>query len=566
MAAAKKIRIQKIVADSGLCSRRNAEDLVTAGRVKINGEYAETGQSANPKIDIITVDDQPLQTQRKRYVMMYKPFGYHTTTQDPFATRKVVDILEKAGVTERLYPVGRLDKNASGLLLLTNDGEWGNKVIHPSVGFEKEYHAKTSQAMSKSQIDEIRTGIMLKDGPVQARVKAVARGFYSITLKAGRHKIVKRIFKYFDIHVTGLKRVRIGPYKLGNLKEGEVQEIKEEIILATQKPVEKGKVGRPARIFTKKPRYEQREIEPRKGKERRSTTKTSPKIDKEFTKRMRAEQRNPELKKIRRKLEREGADEQESEYSKKSTFQRSEKRERKVSSTRKPYNKNPESTEQTEGRTFKESTRKVRESSPRSSSPRDSKPTTRPRDSNTRSRDSKPITRTRDSKPFAKRTETKVRNSTKDEKPIRSRSSSPRDFKPATKSRDFKPTARSRDDKPFKSRDAPKTFKEYAKTPRDIKPFKEKASESKDYSKRDQKPRNNSRSERPKTRSNKFTASSEDRIKPKPFSATEEKDDTPRRLHSAKPAKPFNKERAIRKVGKKKDPLKPKKGAKKRWD
>ena len=339
------VRIQKIIADSGLCSRRNAEELIKAGRVKINGEYAEIGQSANKKTDIITVDDRPLQTQKKRYIIMHKPFGYHTTTQDPFAPKKVVDILERAGIKERLYPVGRLDKNASGLLLLTNDGDWANKVIHPSVGFEKEYHAKTSKAISKAQMNEIRNGIMLKDGPVQAKVKAVARGFYSITLKAGRHKIVKRIFKYFGIHVTSLKRVRIGPYKIGSLNEGEIQEISEEMIKQTVQVTPRSKQKRPAKIFTKKPRYDQREIPTRRGKEKRSTRKTSPKIDSEFTKRYRAEQRNPALKTQRRRREREEKEtKKDRKYSKRKDSESSKKYSKTGSQTKSNNNaqiKNP---------------------------------------------------------------------------------------------------------------------------------------------------------------------------------------------------------------------------------
>lgn len=401
------VRIQKIIADSGLCSRRNAEELIEAGRVKVNYEYAEIGQSANPNTDNITVDDKPLEKQKKRYVMMHKPFGYHTTTQDPYANRTVVDLLDKAGVKERLYPVGRLDKNASGLLLLTNDGDWGNKIIHPSIGFEKEYHAKTSKAISKAQINEIRNGIMLKDGPVQAKVKAVSRGFYSITLKAGRHKIVKRIFKYFDIHVTSLKRVRIGPYKLGTLKEGEVQEINADIAKQTILITKQKKLSKPKKIFTKKPRYDQREIEKTRGKGKKSTKKVSPKIDKEFTKRKREEQRTGQKQRRTRKDEKISKD----------------------------------------------------------------KPTRR-------------------------------RESFKDNNSKRSKSDS--------------------------------------KLAEDV-------------------------SKKPKKGIKKFTASTKNKLEAKPFALRKEDTKAPRRLQSIKTSKPFNKEKAIKKVGKKKDPMKASKSSKKRW-
>jgi 23S rRNA pseudouridine2605 synthase len=453
------VRIQKIIADSGLCSRRNAEDLITAGRVKLNGEYAEIGQSANPKTDEILVDDKPLQIQKKRYVVMHKPFGYHTTTEDPFAIKKVTDLLDKAGVEERLYPVGRLDKNASGLLLLTNDGDWGNKIIHPSIGFEKEYHVKTSKAMNKSQINEIRAGIMLKDGPVQAKIKALSRGFYSVTLKAGRHKIVKRIFKYFDVHVSQLKRVRIGPYKLGTLKEGDIQEINKEIVEMTKKTLKKDLLKKPTRILTKKDRYEHRTPVVRRGKEKKSLRKDSPKIDKAFTKRKRDEIRNPGSTKRVRTSNRESFDED------KPTPKRFERKKTEIRNSKPPSRR------------------------------------TRPSDKDNKTRDSRKYSKTSEKKPSFKKGK---------ERESRSKNSEKKPFKKSTVSK---------------------------------------------------KPR-------------KFTASSDKRMKAKPFSmddfdskktSKKTESDSPRRLHSIAASKPFNKEKTSRKVGKKRDPLKPKKGAKKRW-
>ena len=292
------IRVQKIIADSGLCSRRNAEELIKAGRVKVNQEYAEIGQSANPETDIITVDDVALDKPQKRYIILYKPFGVHTTTKDTFAKKMVTDILKDYGVKERVYPVGRLDKNASGLLLLTNDGDWANSVIHPSVGYEKEYQAKTNRALTKKEMLQVNHGILLKDGPVQARVKSIARDQYTITLKAGRHKIVKRIFKFFNIHVTDLKRIRIGPYKLGKMKPGECREIKPAQRIKPSLKFVKNKTNSKSKAPFKKSKRPKllRKEDVKKPKKRQRTKKTSPKIDQEFTKRQREKKRNPQKK------------------------------------------------------------------------------------------------------------------------------------------------------------------------------------------------------------------------------------------------------------------------------
>jgi 23S rRNA pseudouridine2605 synthase len=457
------VRVHKIIADSGLCSRRNAEALISAGRVKVNGEYAIIGQSANPKIDKITVDDQPLEQQQKRYIIMHKPFGIHTTTKDPYTERTVTSILEKAGIKERLYPVGRLDKNASGLLLLTNDGEWANSVIHPSIGFEKEYHAKTNKALSSKQISAIKKGIHLNDGFVQAKIKPVSRGFYSLTLKAGRNKIVKRIFKYFDLHVTGLKRVRIGPYKLGTLKIGEIKEIKPATIKQTKRTTRTKADPKISRFKRERIKIKLNETA-RKSKKlakREHLKKVSPKIDKAYTKRRRDRERGVTTKKEPRAKK----------HSRGARFQASE---------------------DSKSRDKRYPTERIRERKPRPSI-----------------RDQlKEFKRNYSSNQAPNRTGTKDFN-----KGLKSKSK----FTPFDKN------------KPITS----KRFKETKRDNRDKVPRKKRA------------PINSYSDEE--------------------FSKSPQVTKDPKRLHVAKASKPFDLKKALRKAGKKKDPMKAKKGSKKRW-
>ncbi len=196
------------------CSRRNAEELIIAGKVTVNGENIKIGDKAEYSDDI-KIGKVSISKEEKVYLMINKPRGYITTNSDLFDRKKVVDLID---VPQRVFPIGRLDRDANGLLLLTNDGEWANKIMHPRYGKEKEYEAEIEGVIDSKTIAEMNRGFKLKDGFITPIIRMKTKNYCSIVIHEGRNKIVKRIFNHFGYRVTNLKRIRIGPYKLKNLK------------------------------------------------------------------------------------------------------------------------------------------------------------------------------------------------------------------------------------------------------------------------------------------------------------------------------------------------------------
>ncbi|NQV00303.1 MAG: rRNA pseudouridine synthase [Parcubacteria group bacterium] len=222
-----KIRIQKIIAQSGLCSRRKAEELIAQDLVTVNDELAKLGDKASSQ-DIIKVDNKEIKSQEEKvYIALNKPEGYTTTNEDRFAERKLIDLID---IPQRIFPVGRLDKDTEGLIFLTNDGEWANKISHPSFEKEKEYYVELNKSLHKDTLDEINKGFTLEDGHIKPRARLIRDNSCSVIIHEGKNRIVKRIFRNFNYHVTKLIRVRIGKFKLGNLKVGEWRYIKPNII------------------------------------------------------------------------------------------------------------------------------------------------------------------------------------------------------------------------------------------------------------------------------------------------------------------------------------------------
>ena len=213
----KKERVQKIISEAGYCSRRQAEDLIEKGKVTVNGILITIGDKASAK-DVIKISGRKLTKAKKVYIMLNKPKGYITTNSDLYDRKKVIDLID---IPERVYPVGRLDRDATGLLLLTNDGDWSNSIMHPRYGKEKEYLVETSDRLDKETVALMNRGFKLKDGYIKPYVRMIKVNYFSGTIHEGRNKIVKRIFNHFDVRVKQLKRVRIGKYKLGKLKPGE---------------------------------------------------------------------------------------------------------------------------------------------------------------------------------------------------------------------------------------------------------------------------------------------------------------------------------------------------------
>ncbi|MBS3123076.1 rRNA pseudouridine synthase [Candidatus Woesearchaeota archaeon] len=212
-------RLQKILASAGIASRRKCEDLIISGKVKVNGQIATIGQQADAERDSILVDDQNILLEKKVYLILHKPQGYVTTVNEPFGMRKVTELIK---VKERVYPVGRLDKDTSGILFFTNDGALAHKLLHPSFGVDKTYLVGVDKAFGKKELEVMQQGILVDGRKVAVKaIKLPAPFKISITIHEGRKHIVKRLFEVMGYQVKELCRVSFGPLKLGNLKLGQ---------------------------------------------------------------------------------------------------------------------------------------------------------------------------------------------------------------------------------------------------------------------------------------------------------------------------------------------------------
>ncbi len=223
-------RLQKILSGAGVASRREAEGIIVAGRVAVNGAVVtELGSKADPEKDRITLDGKPLRLKAERiYLLLYKPSGYVTTLKDPEGRPLVTDLLK--GVGERVYPVGRLDYNTEGLLLLTNDGDWANRLMHPRHEVEKEYLVKVRGRVDREQVRRLAGGVDLEEGrTAPARVQVVHESErntrLSITIHEGRYRQVRRMCEAVSLTVASLKRTRYGSLDLGELRPGEFRRL-----------------------------------------------------------------------------------------------------------------------------------------------------------------------------------------------------------------------------------------------------------------------------------------------------------------------------------------------------
>ena len=218
-------RLQKILAHAGVASRRAAEQLILAGRVRVNGKVViELGTKADPEHDSIKLDNKRVgQPEHPVYLVLNKPRGVVTTASDPQGRETVLDLIK--GVKARMYPVGRLDYASEGLLLLTNDGEFANRLTAAKNQVPKFYHVKTNRALSPEQEEESRTGVMIEGRrTAPAGLKQGRQGvspWYEVRLIEGRNNQIRLMFRYFGVLVEKLRRVRIGFLDLGLLKPGE---------------------------------------------------------------------------------------------------------------------------------------------------------------------------------------------------------------------------------------------------------------------------------------------------------------------------------------------------------
>ena len=221
-------RLQRVIASRGVSSRRQAEEMIRAGRVVVDGAVVtQLGTKVDPRTAEIRVDGRLLRPQAMRYVMLNKPSGYITTTADE---RDRQTVMELVPVRERLYPVGRLDRDTEGLLLLTNDGDVANRVMHPRYGLAKEYTVLTPARPAESVLAKVRRGIVV-DGkeivPEELRIFRETRDgvLLTITVHEGLNRLVRKIMDEAGIPVTRLRRVRIGPLDLGSIPLGTFRDL-----------------------------------------------------------------------------------------------------------------------------------------------------------------------------------------------------------------------------------------------------------------------------------------------------------------------------------------------------
>lgn len=222
------IRLQKMLADCGVASRRKSEELIRAGRVRVNGRVAQIGDKVDPYSDKVYVGKRRVTGTAKpklRYIMVNKPRGVLTTMSDERDRRCVADLIRD--IDERLYPVGRLDRDSEGMLLMTNDGEFANHVMHPKKHVNKVYRVTVRPDINDAQVSKLSTGVVIdgrKTAPAQIRVvsrdKDNGRCVLEVVIREGRNRQIRKMCAAVGLEVARLKRIAIGGVKLGGLRSG----------------------------------------------------------------------------------------------------------------------------------------------------------------------------------------------------------------------------------------------------------------------------------------------------------------------------------------------------------
>lgn len=229
-----KIRLQKIISDAGVASRRKAEELILEGKVKVNGKQVKTlGYKADPDKDKVAVEGNIIKIKKKKvYVALNKPIGVVTSRSDEKGRKTVLDCVP---IEEYLYPIGRLDIDSSGLILLTNDGEVTNAVLHPKYEIEKTYVIKVEGFVDNSKIEKFKSGVKLEDGvtaPAKAEVLYRGRDYtkLEVVITEGKNRQLRRMFEALGHKVNSLKRIKIGKISLGDLPYGKHRRLNPEEI------------------------------------------------------------------------------------------------------------------------------------------------------------------------------------------------------------------------------------------------------------------------------------------------------------------------------------------------
>lgn len=232
------MRVNKFLAHAGVASRRKVDELIEAGKVQVNGKKAVLGQKIDPQKDEISVSGKSIKFEEElEYFVLNKPIGVTSTVADKHAARTVLDLVK---VKSRVYPVGRLDQNSKGLILLTNDGDLANLLTHPRYHVPKVYEVLFKGNITAEKIGRIEKGIELEEGKTkEAKVKIKTQDnnktLLEITLFEGRKRQIRRMAEKLHLYILSLKRISIGPVKLGSLESGKFRKLTNEEISALKK-------------------------------------------------------------------------------------------------------------------------------------------------------------------------------------------------------------------------------------------------------------------------------------------------------------------------------------------
>lgn len=228
-----RIRLQKYLSECSVASRRKAEELIEQGKVKVNGRIAHLGDKVSPRADVVTVGSKRIVREKggRMYIMLHKPRGFVTTLSDEMGRRCVADLLDD--VPARVYPVGRLDRDSEGLLLCTNDGDFANRMMHPSGHVPKTYRVTVRPPVNENQLDRLRTGVVI-DGrttsPCEVAVLAEEEGrvVLRVILQEGRNRQIRKMCEEVGLEVARLKRTAVGSLTLGMLPQGKWRELSDQ--------------------------------------------------------------------------------------------------------------------------------------------------------------------------------------------------------------------------------------------------------------------------------------------------------------------------------------------------
>ena len=222
-------RLDKIISEAGLCSRRDCERLAKRGRITVDGQIVKNASEKIADTAIIEIDGEPVARHREVVCIMYKPAGFVTSTEDD-RNRTVMELLPEEMLRQKVVPAGRLDKDTEGLLVFTNNGDLLHKLISPKYEVQKVYYVEHEGDVNNEVIEKAKNGIQLKDGTVckSAEITRLEEGKSTICIREGMYHQVKRMYAALGLHVNYLRRIQIGNLTLGDLKPSEVRELSEE--------------------------------------------------------------------------------------------------------------------------------------------------------------------------------------------------------------------------------------------------------------------------------------------------------------------------------------------------